>query len=75
MDPLSNFLDRLLRLEESVTIHIQDDVFPAVAPAHHMADGTGILDSRCPPPGEAPAEGSGQHGSISLSADIYNGAL
>ena len=30
-----------------VTIHNgQEDVFPAVAPAHHMADGTGMLDSR-----------------------------
>ena len=35
------------RLEEIVTIHIVEvDVFPAVAPAHHMVDGTGILDSR-----------------------------
>ena len=35
------------RLEEIVTIHIVEvDVFPAVAPAHQMVDGTGILDSR-----------------------------
>ena len=34
------------RLEEIVTIHlVQEDVFPAVAPAHHMVDGPGILNS------------------------------
>ena len=35
------------RLKEIVTVHIVEvDVFPAVAPAHQMVDGTGILDSR-----------------------------
>ena len=35
------------RLEEIVTVHlVPEDVFPAVAPAHHRVDGPGILDSR-----------------------------
>jgi len=34
------------RLEEIVAVHIvPEDVFPAVAPAHHMVDGPGVLDS------------------------------
>ena len=39
MDPLGDLLGRLLRFEAGVTIHIvQEDVFPAVAPVHQMAD-------------------------------------
>ena len=46
MDPLVSLLDRLLRFEEVVVVIIaQEVVFLAIAPAHHMADATGIRNS------------------------------
>ena len=47
MDPVDDLQDRLLRFEEIVAIYIvQEEVFPAVAPAHYRVDGAGMLDSR-----------------------------
>jgi len=48
MKPWKDLLDRLPRVEQGVTFLIAlEEVFPAVAPAHHLADATGILNSRC----------------------------
>ena len=48
MAPLVRLLDRLLRFEEIVMVIIaQEVVFLPIAPAHHLADVTGILNSEC----------------------------